>query len=436
MTVTLRLPRFVRAKALANGAVAYYWELTGHYRKLGCLIPGEPLGTDYVCACGEDGNGGRAAALNALFEEWRSSKAGELIEGLVRFGTVDWLFREYKQTKAYLEKVSQRSRRDYERTMLLVTDLVTKKGDRVGDRKMKAITPVSADKIYERIIAGPRGLRPRQGEKVVGLCARAWSVVHRLYPDVFNSDIPNPWRGVTKNRRTKAVKPAASREQVYTFAKAAIEAGYPEAGAAGVICFEWLQRPENVLAGYIRWTDYRGREAPTAIRIFHHKTGAVVLHPLQDADGTLFYGDAEDVLGKVPRRGIPMILHETRERTEEDKPKPTKLYSASGMAKLVRRLRVLAKLPATLTLDACRHGGMTELEEAELTDGQGRALSAHKSRAYEGYAKRTMERALAATRKRHAHLLASAPNDSGPEFRNGERNEFRNDGDTPTSVSG
>ena len=27
---------------------------------------------------------------------------------------------------------------------------------------------------------------------------------------------------------------------------------------------------------------------------------------------------------------------------------------------------------------------MTELEEAELTDGQGRALSAHKSRAYEG----------------------------------------------------
>ena len=96
------------------------------------------------------------------------SRAGEPIEGLVKFGTVDWLFREYKRTKAYLEKVSQRSRRDYERTMLLVTDMVTKKGDRVGDRKIKAITPVSADKIYERIVAGPRGPRPRQGEKVVG----------------------------------------------------------------------------------------------------------------------------------------------------------------------------------------------------------------------------------------------------------------------------
>jgi hypothetical protein len=52
-----------------------------------------------------------AATLNALFDEWRRSRSGDPIEGLVRFGTVDWLFREYKQTKAYLEKVSQRSRR-------------------------------------------------------------------------------------------------------------------------------------------------------------------------------------------------------------------------------------------------------------------------------------------------------------------------------------
>jgi hypothetical protein len=166
-----------------------------------------------------------------------------------------------------------------------------------------------------------------------------------------------------------------------------------------------------------------------------HKTGAIVLHPLQDGDSTLFYRDAGDVLGKVPRRGIPMILHETRERSEKDKPKATKLYSPSGMAKLVRRLRVLAKLPPTFTLDACRHGGMTELEEAELTDGQDQALSAHKSRAYESYAKRTMERALAATRKRHAHRLAGAQNDSGPEFRNGQQSEFRNDEDTATNVT-
>jgi hypothetical protein len=69
---------------------------------------------------------------------------------------------------------------------------------------------------------------------------------------------------------------------------------------------------------------------------------------------------------------------------------------------------------------------MTELEEAKLTDGQGRALSAHKSRAYEGYAKRTMDRALAATRKRHAHRIAASSNAQRTEFRNDRSIEFRN----------
>src|SRR5262245_66462136 len=108
VSVTRPLPRFVRTKTLVSGAVAVYGDLTGYCRGLGCSIPGEPLGTDYVKACGEDGNGGRAATLNELFDEWRRRRSGELIEGLVRFGTVDWLFREYKQTKAYHENVSQR----------------------------------------------------------------------------------------------------------------------------------------------------------------------------------------------------------------------------------------------------------------------------------------------------------------------------------------
>ena len=216
---------------------------------------------------------------------------------------------------------------------------------------------------------GPKGRRPRQAEKAVKLCARAWDVVRRLYPDLFDHEVPNPWRGVALGRRTKRVKSAATREEVYIFAETAIAAGYPEVGAAAVICFEWLQRPENVLAGHIRWTDYRGRDAPSAIRITHHKTGAVVLHSLDDPDGTHFYADAEAVLAKVPRRGVPIVMHDARGKTEDGKAKPAAPYSASGMAKLVQRLRQVAKLSQTFSLEACRHGGMTEREEAELTDG-------------------------------------------------------------------
>ena len=85
-----------------------------------------------------------------------------------------------------------------------------------------------------------------------------------------------------------------------------------------------------------------------------------------------------------------------------------KVWSYPGMEKVVQQMRKkINGVSKLFTLDACRHGGMTELEEAELTDGQGRALSGHKTaQAYRGYAKETMMRALAATRKRHAHLLA------------------------------
>ena len=120
---------------------------------------------------------------------------------------------------------------------------------------------------------------------------------------------------------------------------------------AAVICFEWLQRPENVLAGYLRWPD----------------------------DGTLFYSDAEAVLAALPRRGVPMILRPARNDS------PAKPYNIFAMDRPVRTLRNKLRLPSTFTLDACRHGGMTELEEAELTTGQGRALSGHRTaRAYEG----------------------------------------------------
>jgi hypothetical protein len=68
---------------------------------------------------------------------------------------------------------------------------------------------------------------------------------------------------------------------------------------------------------------------------------------------------------------------------------------------------------------------MTGLEEAELTDGQGRALSGHRTqRAYEGYAKRTLARALPATRKRYADALANVQSTS---VQNEQRPSVQND---------
>jgi len=159
--------------------------------------------------------------------------------------------------------------------------------------------------------------------------------------------------------RTKKKKPGVTRDQVYAFAYGCIEHGEVEAAAVAVICFEWLQRPENVIAGHIKWTGYRNPK-PT-IRIEHHKTGEILDHPLEDGEAK-FYEEAEEILAKVPRRGIPMILREV----EAGVAKP---FGFSTMQHIVQRMRVKLGLPKHFTFDARRHGGMTELEEAELTDG-------------------------------------------------------------------
>jgi hypothetical protein len=91
-----------------------------------------------------------------------------------------------------------------------------------------------------------------------------------------------------------------------------------------------------------------------------------------------------------------MILRELKTRNGT----AFKPFSYSGFEKIVQQLRKkIEGVPSYFTLDACRHGGMTELEEAARTEGQGRALSGHKTaQTYRGYAKETFDRALSATR--------------------------------------
>ena len=58
-------------------------------------------------------------------------------------------------------------------------------------------------------------------------------------------------------------------------------------------------------------------------------------------------------------------------------------------------------LPEHLTLDACRHGGNTELGDAGLTEFEQRVLSGHRTAsAARGYVKRTEAQRLNAVQKR------------------------------------
>ena len=196
---------------------------------------------------------------------------------------------------------------------------------------------------------------------------RAWKVVHRLHPKIVPNQ--NPWVGVVLDGETKEIVPA-TREEAFALSMAIAAQGHPHLAAVPLICFEWLQRPENVLSGHLVLGGHpAGSSHPNHVRIDHHKTGEKVLQPLEDAQGRSF-PELEAYLATIKRLGVAVVLTPG----ERGKPRP---YSESYARRIVREARRQAGLGEHVTLTACRHGGMTELGDAEMTEQQTMALSGH-----------------------------------------------------------
>lgn len=350
------------------------------------------MGQDYAIAVT------RAELLNLHLDAWRDGRGTvKSLDTSPRFGTVAWLFEQYRRSHAFEQRVSKRSFYEYERALNRIEDIKTKDGRLAAELPITSITPAAVDKIYDKLQIGPRGKRVRQANLSIDIAARAWDIVHRLRPSVV--PLENPWRGVLKNLK-KDTKPAASRAEAYALAHALRDMGEPHLGAAALICFEWLQRPENIIGGKITWADYRPTDRPSMVRILHHKTGAIVWMPLEDSDG-LFYSGLEEFLSGLPRLGLPIVLTTGARGTP-------RTYSQFYARSLVRRARDKAKLPSYVTLDACRHGGMTELGDAELTEQGVMTLSGHKTpEAARGYVKRTERQREHAARKRRSWVDAN-----------------------------
>ncbi|WP_018699923.1 hypothetical protein [Amorphus coralli] len=391
-------PPYVQAKTLKHG-MSFYWVPPSKYKKF-AEAAGEPfpfttvaLGTNLS----QHELDAAAEPHNTIFAAWLSDRTERNAAAGPRYGTLRWLLMTvYLEHKVFTRKVSERSRPDYVRLFRRLCELPTKSGKgKVGEIRVDTITVAAAQRLYDRLIDE---WSVPQANKAIRYLTPVWERLRQYYPEMLGREKHSaPWLGVAKEKHVRVEKTAVDRDTVYRFAEAAIAEGRPECAAAAVICFEWLQRPENVVGGKIRWGDYRNRDWPNALRIEHHKNGAFVWHPLEAEDPetgeqVLFYADAEAVLQQLPRRGVSMILGPQGQQ-----------YQGSRFAHIVRGIADRAGLPE-FSLDACRHGGLNELEEAGLTDGQGMALSGHKTKtAYRGYMKRSLEKALAPTMKRMAH---------------------------------
>ena len=103
------------AKQLRNGSVAYYWNPHVRYTRAGFPLHREALGRDYALAIT------RAVELNRHLDDWRHGRhAVRDLDLQPGFGTLAWLVERYKRSPAFTDKVSGRSRDEYERTLQLV----------------------------------------------------------------------------------------------------------------------------------------------------------------------------------------------------------------------------------------------------------------------------------------------------------------------------
>lgn len=383
-------PRYMVQRRLRDGSTAYYWTPRPKDLRAGCTLAAEALGADLVPAID------RARALNRHLDAWRAGRTATRDPDLQpAYGTLRWLVTRYTASPAWA-KVSPRSRPEYLRILALVLDLELANGERLGDAHVTAIPARAVDRIYARLRRGPRGTRVRVGVLCMQRMARAWDVVHRLYPKVVPAE--NPWRGVAMEHGKGTATPA-TRADALALHRALVAAGQPHLAAVPLICFEWHMRPENILAGHLTWTGWRpgGR---AVVEIVHAKTGVRHEIALADTDGPLF-PELTAYLDGLERLGPPIVLMRPRRAGGDGGHAPARPFRMRYARAIVRRAATAAGLPAWLTLAACRHGGMTELGDAGITEQGVMALSGHKTpEASRLYVKRTAAQRLAAARQR------------------------------------
>jgi hypothetical protein len=279
-------------------------------------------------------------------------------------------------------------------------------GTDIGAAPIKSMTTLGVEKIYKALQKGTKvEKRLRQANLCMIRMARAWDYVFKRYPNMFPVPAVNPFRAVELTHGKGTTKPA-SRADAYALHSALLSAGEPHLAAVPLICFEWHQRPENVLAGHLTWADYRPPERPSAVRVVHHKTGEVVWLPLVARTGEPLFPELSAYLGALERLGVPIVLMQPKSLGQQS-PGPAKPFLLRTARARVRRAAKKVGLPDWLTLAACRHGGLTELGDAELTEPGIIALSGHRTAdAARGYVKRTEVQRERGLLKRRAWVQA------------------------------
>jgi hypothetical protein len=399
----LPLPRYVLRKPLKD-AWGYFFNVPTWARKAGCPVKNEPLGRDYDAAVRR-----AETVLLPAFDSWLSGGASDELPKIAVVGTLDWVFAEYRSDRRFT-KLDPKTKRLHESGMTLVGDHLLKDGRRLGSVRLAAIDTAVADALYERLLTikvtdadGNEIERERRTRinHAMKSCRRAWNIAARRNPGKLSLVNPFAQMGLTSyNRET----PTATYGELTSFRAKAREMSYPSLATAALIAWEWLQREEAIFSVF-DVAHYRPKDHPNAVRVLHPKTNEETWFPLFDDAGLPLYPELMAELDTIKRERIGglMLCRDWGDR----RPWPT--WPRPGepdlthMSRKVKEVIRAAGLRDDMTFTSFRHGGFTEMGDADLTDTQIRAQSQHtSSKVMPKYVKRTMRQIADGAKKRRA----------------------------------
>jgi hypothetical protein len=402
----LPLPRYTERKPLKTGGWGYFFHVPSWAKKAGCPVRNAPLGADYDVAVDR-----AEKILLPAFDEWRSGgvTASASSAAVAAFGTLDWMFAEYRADRRYT-KLDPKSKRNHEVGFKLVGGYVLKDGKRLGEKRLTAIDTVLTDDLYEKLIIlkttdkdGNAVERERRTtvNHAMKSCRRAWNIAARRNPGKLPLVNPFARMGLQSSDRET---PTATYDELLKFRTKAIEMALPSLATAALIGWEWLQRETDIFATFMV-EHYRPKEHPNMVRIVDEKTGTESWRPLFDDAGTPLHPELMAELDAIKRERIGglMLCRDWGKRGPWPTwPKPDQ-PDFTHLSRKVKEVIRAAGLRDELSFTSFRHGGLTETGDAELTDREILAQSRHTTvKVLPKYVKRTTKQIATGTRKRRA----------------------------------
>lgn len=364
--MTIERPPNIKTKQTKQGTL-YGWQPGSRDMKKAKADPKAPsflkyhaLGYDMLAAFG------MAEGYNERLVDWRKGRQVGLVKG-----SVGWLMNEFLKHRE-VERLSKSSRDAYQRQARYITGLMLKGGKKFSDKQLVEIRAKTAFNMHNKLIA-EHGLNT--GNRCVKAIRYAWDLLHVIHEDYIPAQ--NPYAKLKMAHEDSRETPHATYDELVSIVSAAIAMG--ETGMAFGIRLIWdfHIRADEVFCTSL-FDHWRPADQPSMLRVGSDKNNNALWQPLDDpmTDETMF-PELEALYRMLPYSGGALCQRELRRgrRVYDGEWQGIKYNNAN---KIFNRIRAKAGVSANISLSSIRHGGLTELGNANVSRDLIKSRSNHK----------------------------------------------------------